>query len=177
MVLGEDVRGALCCCGRCCVRVLLRDMQEQIIRGLKSANKGSKIWTPYSVCRGTFCQSWLFANRRVEIILGHDVRIKVVFDYECPLLEPRILTNPHMIQTGHIWFFQLAVCFWVLGLPLFLMIFQQPKIFNSWISAWFLNSKLRISAPFPGISVTKLDTGVPVIPVIPVTDPVGVRLR
>ena len=53
-----------------------------------------------------------------EIILGHDVRIKVVFDYECPLLEPRILTNPHMIQTGHIWFFQLAVCFWVLGLPL-----------------------------------------------------------
>ena len=55
----------------------------------------------------------------MEIILGHDVRIKVVFDYECPLLEPRILTNPHMIQTGHIWFFQLAVCFWVLGLPLF----------------------------------------------------------
>ena len=51
--------------------------------------------------------------------MGHDVRIKVVFDYECPLLEPRILTNPHMIQTGHIWFFQLAVCFWVLGLPLF----------------------------------------------------------
>ena len=50
--------------------------------------------------------------------MGHDVRIKVVFDYECPLLEPRILTNPHMIQTGHIWFFQLAVCFWVLGLPL-----------------------------------------------------------
>ena len=58
----------------------------------------------------------------MEIILGHDVRIKVVFDYECPLLEPRILTNPHMIQTGHIWFFQLAVCFWVLGLPLFLSI-------------------------------------------------------
>ena len=55
----------------------------------------------------------------MEIILGHDVRIKVVFDYECPLLEPRILTNPYMIQTGHIWFFQLAVCFWVLGLPLF----------------------------------------------------------
>ena len=51
--------------------------------------------------------------------MGHDVRIKVVFDYECPLLEPRILTNPHMIQTGHIWFFQLAVCIWVLGLPLF----------------------------------------------------------
>ena len=97
------------------VGVELLDMQEQIIRGLKSANKGSL----FSVCSGTFCQSWLFANHRVEIILGHDVRIKVVFDYECPLLEPRILTNPHMIQTGHIWFFQLAVCFWVLGLPLF----------------------------------------------------------
>ena len=27
------------------MRVLLRDMQEQIC--LKSANKGSKIWTPY----------------------------------------------------------------------------------------------------------------------------------
>ena len=57
--------------------------------------------------------------------MGHDVRIKVVFDYECPLLEPRILTNPHMIQTGHIWFFQLAVCFWVLGLPLFAVSFKQ----------------------------------------------------
>ena len=52
------------------------------------------------------------------------LRIKVVFDYECPLLEPRILTNPHMNQTGHIWFFQLAVCFWVLGLPLFFICFQ-----------------------------------------------------
>ena len=55
--------------------------------------------------------------------MGHDVRIKFVFGYECPLLEPRILTNPHMIQTGHIWFFQLAVCFWVLGLPLFIIAF------------------------------------------------------
>ena len=100
------------------MRVLLRDMQEQIIRGLKSANKGSKIWTPYFLY-----VEGLFANRRVEIILGHDVRIKVVFDYECPLLEPRILTNPRMIQTGHIWFFQLAVCFWVLGLPLFVSFF------------------------------------------------------
>ena len=58
--------------------------------------------------------------------MGHDVRIKVVFDYECPLLEPRILTNPHMIQTGHIWFFQLAVCFWVLGLPLFFRKSNDP---------------------------------------------------
>lgn len=60
----------------------------------------------------TFCQSWLFANRRVEIILGHDVMIKVVFGYESPLLEERLLIDPHMIQTGHIWFFQLAVCYW-----------------------------------------------------------------
>ena len=68
--------------------------------------------------------------------MGHDVRIKVVFDYECPLLEPRILTNPHMIQTGHIWFFQLAVCFWVLGLPLFtvelgaLLTFHPMKVWS-----------------------------------------------
>ena len=61
--------------------------------------------------------------------MGHDVRIKVVFDYECPLLEPRILTNPHMIQTGHIWFFQLAVCFWVLGLPLFPFLWSSLRSF------------------------------------------------
>ena len=65
MVLGEDVRGALCCCGRCCVRVLLRDMQEQIIRGLKSANKGSKIWTPYFLY-----VEGLFANRGFLPIAG-----------------------------------------------------------------------------------------------------------
>ena len=29
------------------------------------------------------------------------------------------LKRSDVIQTGHIWFFQLAVCFWVLGLPLF----------------------------------------------------------
>ena len=40
------------------MRVLLRDMQEQIIRGLKSANKGSKIWTPYFLY-----VEGLFANR------------------------------------------------------------------------------------------------------------------
>ena len=73
----------------------------------------------------------------MEIILGHDVRIKVVFDYECPLLEPRILTNPHMIQTGHIWFFQLAVCFWVLGLPLF--------------SSWGGNVGLTVNTTWDGI--------------------------
>ena len=47
-MLGEDNYGALCCCGRCCLRVWLRDMQEQI-RGPKSANKGSRFWTPYFV--------------------------------------------------------------------------------------------------------------------------------
>ena len=71
----------------------------------------------------------------MEIILGHDVRIKVVFDYECPLLEPRILTNPHMIQTGHIWFFQLAVCFWVLGLP-FLLEEDCVKFTASWFDVF-----------------------------------------
>ena len=44
-MLGEDNYGALCCC---CLRVWLRDMQEQI-RGPKSANKGSRFWTPYFV--------------------------------------------------------------------------------------------------------------------------------
>ena len=29
------------------------------------------------------------------------------------------LAKSEVIQTGHICFFQLAVCFWVLGLPLF----------------------------------------------------------
>ena len=29
------------------------------------------------------------------------------------------LAKSDVIQTGHIWFFELAVCFWVLGLPLF----------------------------------------------------------
>ena len=70
--------------------------------------------------------------------MGHDVRIKVVFDYECPLLEPRILTNPHMIQTGHIWFFQLAVCFWVLGLPLFFAIVVGLNWLNSEDAAFVL---------------------------------------
>ena len=69
----------------------------------------------------------------MEIILGHDVRIKVVFDYECPLLEPRILTNPHMIQTGHIWFFQLAVCFWVLGLPLYFLSMELESYIHAYM--------------------------------------------
>ena len=29
------------------------------------------------------------------------------------------VANSDMIQAGHIWFLHLAVCFWVLGLPLF----------------------------------------------------------
>ena len=48
------------------MRVLLRDMQEQIIiRGLKSANKGSKIWTPYFLY-----VEGLFANRGFLPIAG-----------------------------------------------------------------------------------------------------------
>ena len=77
--------------------------------------------------------------------MGHDVRIKVVFDYECPLLEPRILTNPHMIQTGHIWFFQL-----VLGLPLFPMICGSAgsksrlgKAAGAEVAVWRRNEKLH----------------------------------
>ena len=34
------------------------------------------------------------------------------------------LQRSDVIQTGHIWFFQLAVCFWVLGLPLFFVFFS-----------------------------------------------------
>ena len=45
--------------------LLLRDMQEQIIRGLKSANKGSKIWTPYFLY-----VEGLFANRGFLPIAG-----------------------------------------------------------------------------------------------------------
>ena len=72
---------AIPCCGWCwartfaarsaaadaavCVRVLLRDMQEQIIRGLKSANKVSKIWTPYFLY-----VEGLFANRGFLPIAG-----------------------------------------------------------------------------------------------------------
>ena len=87
--------------------------------------------------------------------MGHDVRIKVVFDYECPLLEPRILTNPHMIQTGHIWFFQLAVCFWVLGLPLFftikfsLVMFWRAALWEAQILRHFF-STINFSLVAPG---------------------------
>ena len=35
------------------------------------------------------------------------------------------LAKSEVIQTGHICFFQLAVCFWVLGLPL-CAIFEMP---------------------------------------------------
>ena len=61
------------------------------------------------------------------------------------------LAKSDVIQTGHIWFFQLAVCFWVLGLPLFLhctfcyicicwyicwtIIFHQPRLKN-YRSCW-----------------------------------------
>ena len=42
------------------------------------------------------------------------------------------LAKSEVIQTGHICFFQLAVCFWVLGLPLFLggtdRVIGTPKI-------------------------------------------------
>ena len=111
-MLGEDTYGALCCCGRCCLRVWLLDMQEQI-RGPKLANKGSRFWTPYFVyvaaryavadaCRRfrTWCEDWLGVVAWLLVMLIS-------------------LKRSDVIQTGHIWFFQLAVCFWVLGLPLF----------------------------------------------------------
>ena len=37
------------------------------------------------------------------------------------------LAKSEVIQTGHICFFQLAVCFWVLGLPLFFA-FRRWKV-------------------------------------------------
>ena len=41
--------------------------------------------------------------------------LKPARNFTKPTVHP---SNPHMIQTGHLWFFQLAVCFWVLELPL-----------------------------------------------------------
>ena len=38
------------------------------------------------------------------------------------------LAKSEVIQTGHICFFQLAVCFWVLGLPLFKTIFRLSGV-------------------------------------------------
>ncbi len=47
-----------------------------------------------------------------------------------------------MIQTGHIWFFHLAVCFWVLGLPLF---FTDPALFFTMtMRMWFKKETLRL---------------------------------
>ena len=51
------------------------------------------------------------------------------------------LAKSEVIQTGHICFFQLAVCFWVSGLPLFFKPrfppnnfsqFATPQVLKSW---------------------------------------------
>ena len=59
-----------------------------------------------------------------------------------------------MIQAGHIWFLHLAVCFWVLGLPLFgiFKTCEGPKLFSKheisvfidiWCSLNFGTQKFR----------------------------------
>ena len=61
------------------------------------------------------------------------------------------LAKSDVIQTGHIWFFQLAVCFWVLGPPLFLESFREQTEKVSTIPQLILGPLAILGTKYPGL--------------------------